>query len=82
MKILVLGAGRMGHGAVFDLAHNSPEVEAVTIADADFTKAQSVAENIKSAKVTALRLDVFKLRRCRRFNARTRRGDFLRQLLA
>ena len=30
MKILVLGAGRMGHGAVYDLIHNSPEVEAVT----------------------------------------------------
>ncbi|MEJ7700794.1 MAG: hypothetical protein WKF71_14270 [Pyrinomonadaceae bacterium] len=27
MKILVIGAGRMGHGAVFDLAYNSPEIE-------------------------------------------------------
>ena len=33
MKILVLGAGRMGHGAVFDLVHNSPDVEVVTVAD-------------------------------------------------
>jgi saccharopine dehydrogenase-like NADP-dependent oxidoreductase len=31
MKILVIGAGRMGHGAVFDLAHNSPEVEAIRL---------------------------------------------------
>ena len=58
MKILVLGAGRMGHGACFDLAHNSPEVEVVTIADADFEKAQAVAENIKSEKVSAIQLDV------------------------
>ncbi len=33
MKILVIGAGRMGYGAAFDLAHNSPEVESVTVAD-------------------------------------------------
>ena len=33
MKILVLGAGRMGYGAAFDLVHNSPDVDAVTVAD-------------------------------------------------
>ena len=58
MKILVIGAGRMGHGAVFDLAHNSPEVEAVTVADADFAKAQQVAELVGSPKVSAVGLDV------------------------
>ncbi|CAN5354359.1 saccharopine dehydrogenase C-terminal domain-containing protein [soil metagenome] len=58
MKILVIGAGRMGHGAVFDLAHNSPEVEAVTIADADFAKAEKVADAVKSPKISALELDV------------------------
>ncbi len=58
MKILVLGAGRMGHGAVYDLAHNSPEVEAVTIADADFAKAETVATIVGSSKITAKRLDV------------------------
>ncbi len=58
MKILVIGAGRMGHGAVFDLAHNSPEVEFITIADADFAKAKTVAENINGSKVSALKLDV------------------------
>ena len=58
MKILVLGAGRMGHGAVYDLAHNSPEVEAVTIADADFAKAETVARVIESSKITAEQLDV------------------------
>jgi saccharopine dehydrogenase-like NADP-dependent oxidoreductase len=40
MKILVLGAGRMGRGAVYDLAHNSPNVEAVTIADYDVRKTE------------------------------------------
>jgi lysine 6-dehydrogenase len=64
MKILVLGAGRMGHGACFDLAHNSPDVESVTVADYDFEKAQEVAENIKSAKVSAIHLDVSDYKTC------------------
>ena len=38
MNILVLGAGRMGHGAVYDLAHNSPAVESITVADFDLAK--------------------------------------------
>lgn len=38
MNILVLGAGRMGHGAAYDLVHNSPGVEAVTVADFDLKK--------------------------------------------
>ncbi|HEV8159499.1 MAG TPA: saccharopine dehydrogenase C-terminal domain-containing protein [Pyrinomonadaceae bacterium] len=58
MKIFVFGAGRMGHGAVFDLAHNSPEVEAVTVADADFTKAEEIVKKIRSPKVSAVQLDV------------------------
>jgi len=58
MKIFVLGAGRMGHGAVFDLAHNSPEVEAVTVADADFAKAEKIVKKIESPKVSAIQLDV------------------------
>ena len=58
MKILVIGAGRMGHGAVFDLAHNSPEVEAITVADADFSKAEQVAKLVNSPKVSAVELDV------------------------
>ncbi len=48
MKILVLGAGRMGHGAAFDLIYNSPEVEAVTVADFDLSKAESVVAQISS----------------------------------
>ena len=31
MKIMVLGAGRMGLGAAYDLAHNSPDVTAITV---------------------------------------------------
>jgi lysine 6-dehydrogenase len=64
MKILVLGAGLMGHGACFDLAHHSPEVESVTVADADFDKAQAVAENINSTKVSAIQLNVSDYERC------------------
>lgn len=58
MKILVLGAGRMGFGAVYDLAHNSPDVESVTVADSDFKKAESVVQAVKSPKVSAIELDV------------------------
>ena len=58
MKILVLGAGRMGCGAAFDLAHNSPEVEAVTVADADFVKAKQAAEFVADPKISAVELDV------------------------
>src|SRR6185369_3955232 len=58
MKILVLGAGRMGLGAVFDLVHNSPQVETVTVADFDIKKAKEVAERVNSAKVTPHHIDV------------------------
>jgi lysine 6-dehydrogenase len=58
MKILVLGAGRMGHGAVYDLVHNSPAVSAVTVADFALEKAAAVAERVGGAKVTPRRIDV------------------------
>src|SRR5213082_2485718 len=58
MKILVLGAGRMGYGAVYDLAHNSPEVEAITVADFDLAKSVEVAAKVGSDKVSAKRIDV------------------------
>jgi lysine 6-dehydrogenase len=58
MKILILGSGRMGLGAAHDLAHNSKDVEAITVADVDFEKAKAVAEKIKSNKVTAKQADV------------------------
>jgi lysine 6-dehydrogenase len=55
MKILVLGAGRMGLGAVFDLARQS-DVAQVTVADAVLERAQQVAS--LSPKVKAVHLDV------------------------
>jgi lysine 6-dehydrogenase len=58
MKVLVLGAGRMGLGAAFDLAHNSPQVESVTVADFDLKKAEEVAEKVNSAKVSSQQIDV------------------------
>jgi lysine 6-dehydrogenase len=58
MNILVLGAGRMGLGAAFDLAHNSPEVEAVTVADVDEGRARAVAESVKDGRVHSARVDV------------------------
>lgn len=57
MKILVLGAGRMGHGAVFDLIHNSHDVERVTVADYDLKKAKAVAEAVGVSRVDARQID-------------------------
>jgi lysine 6-dehydrogenase len=57
MKILVLGAGRMGHGAVFDLVHNSPEVKSVTVADFDLPKAVSVAKAVGGSEVEPRQVD-------------------------
>ncbi|PYS45914.1 MAG: saccharopine dehydrogenase [Acidobacteria bacterium] len=57
MKILVLGAGRMGLGAAYDLAH-SADVEAVTLADLDIERARAVVETIKSDKLTPAHIDV------------------------
>ena len=58
MKILVLGAGRMGHGAVFDLVHNSPDVEQVTVADQDLKRAEAVSEAVGGSRVDAKHIDV------------------------
>jgi lysine 6-dehydrogenase len=56
MNILVLGAGRMGLGAVHDLVRQ-PDVERVTVADMALEKAQHIAALIGSPKVNALQLD-------------------------
>lgn len=58
MKILVLGAGRMGFGAAFDLVHNSPAVSAVTLVDRYAEVAETAVSKIGSGKVTAGRIDV------------------------
>jgi len=57
MKILVLGAGRMGYGVAFDLAH-SPAVEAITLADVNIELARAVADKLGSAKVMPRQIDV------------------------
>lgn len=57
MKILVLGAGRMGHGAVFDLIHNSPDVERVTVADFDLERSEFVVNAVDALRVDARRID-------------------------
>ncbi len=57
MKILVLGAGRMGIGAAFDLAQ-SKNVEAVSVADVDIERAQAVVSTISSDKLTPVGVDV------------------------
>jgi lysine 6-dehydrogenase len=55
MKMLVLGAGRMGLGAAFDLASQT-DVDEVTVADYDLPKAEAIAARV-GAKVRAVRLD-------------------------
>lgn len=57
MKILVLGAGRMGLGAAFDLVHNSPDVESVTVADFDLKKAEDVAAKVGTSRIEAKQID-------------------------
>jgi lysine 6-dehydrogenase len=57
MKILVLGAGRMGYGAAFDLVHNSPDVESVTVADFDLKKAEDVASKVGTSQIVAKQID-------------------------
>src|SRR5918997_5930311 len=58
MKILVLGAGRMGLGAAYDLAHNSEGVELVTVADVDEGRARAVAETLRDGRVRAAQVNV------------------------
>ena len=55
MKMLVLGAGRMGLGAVHDLV-SQPDVDGVTIADFDRVKADQIAARYP-AKAVAAQID-------------------------
>lgn len=57
MKILVLGAGRMGLGAAYDLAH-AADIKAVTIADVDLERARAVAAAVGGDKLTPAWVDV------------------------
>lgn len=56
MRIAVLGAGRMGLGAVHDLAAQN-DVDEVTVADADESKARAIADRV-GEKVRPVRADL------------------------
>ena len=47
----------MGHGAAFDLVHNSPDVAHVTVADFNSGKADEVASSVGSDRVEARQID-------------------------
>jgi len=55
MRMLVLGAGRMGLGAVHDLVSQS-DVSGVTIADFDLSKAEAIAQRY-GERVRAVQID-------------------------
>lgn len=57
MKILVLGAGRMGLGAVHDLAKQA-DIDQVTVADVAAERAHRIASLVNSPKVRPVHLDV------------------------
>lgn len=63
MKLLVIGAGMMGSGAAYDMAR-SPEVESVTLADTDASRAKEAASRVnkltKSKKVRPATVDASK----------------------
>ena len=52
MRMLVLGAGRMGLGAVHDLA-SQPDVEEVTVADAEYFLSE-VPANVNFTRLCVL----------------------------
>lgn len=54
----MLGAGRMGLGAAYDLAHNSEGVELVTVADVDEGRARAVCETLRDGRVRPAQVDV------------------------
>ncbi|MEA2172737.1 MAG: hypothetical protein QOD00_329 [Blastocatellia bacterium] len=57
MKILVMGAGRMGLGAAYDLAQ-ATDVQDVTVADLDLERARAVVETIGSTRLRPAQVDV------------------------
>ncbi|KGX86918.1 saccharopine dehydrogenase family protein [Pontibacillus litoralis] len=56
MKIAVLGSGLMGKEAARDLVKN-PNVEAVGLADIDFTRAEMICEFLQNSKLQAYQVD-------------------------
>ena len=58
MRVLVLGAGRMGLGAAYDLAHNSEGVGRVTVADVDEARARAVCETLRDPRLRPAQVDI------------------------
>jgi lysine 6-dehydrogenase len=60
MRLLVIGSGMMGSAAAFDMAR-TPQVDAVTLADADLKRAREVAARVNritgEKKIRAVQLD-------------------------
>lgn len=59
MKFLVLGAGRMGYAAVYDLIR-SPKVEKVVVADRDAKCVKNAVERLNDPKIVPVELDITK----------------------
>lgn len=59
MKFLVLGAGRMGYAAVYDLIR-SPKVEKVVVADRDAKCVKAAVERLNDPKIVPVELDITK----------------------
>ncbi|HIA52498.1 MAG TPA: saccharopine dehydrogenase [Candidatus Melainabacteria bacterium] len=59
MKFLVLGAGRMGYAAVYDLIR-SPKVEKVVVADKDAKSVKGAVERLNDPKIVPVELDITK----------------------
>ena len=57
MKILILGAGRMGLGAAWDLAHNS-RVDQITVADVDDARLAELKAKVGTSRLTVQRANV------------------------
>lgn len=47
----------MGYGAAYDLVHNSPDVESVTVADFEPGKAEQVAASVGTERINARQID-------------------------
>ncbi len=47
----------MGHGAAYDLAHNSPGIDRITLADFDVKKAEAVAELVGAQNLDVRHID-------------------------
>lgn len=62
MKIAVIGAGKMGRAAVYDLAHN-PDVDAVGVYDIDAPTARLVARKYGRRNTVAGRFDAGDVKR-------------------